>query len=89
MIDDIRDRYGSLTERQRRIMALYAGGLTVRDCAGVFGVVPAVIYVELQKIRLEFGVNTNAGAIVLALSAGAMDMPRGGEESDGCRGITN
>lgn len=78
MNDDIRDRYDDLTERQRRIMGLYAAGMTVRDCAGVFGVVPAVIYVELQTIRLEFGVNTNAGAIVLALAAGAMDMPRGG-----------
>lgn len=87
MIDDLRDRYEGLTERQRAIMGLYASGMNVHDCAAVYGVVSATIYAELQTIRRVFEVETNAGAIVLALAAGAMDMP--GEEVDGvCRETT-
>ncbi len=86
---DVIAAYSYLSSRQRRLLVLYAGGKTVNDCAAIFGVAGGTIYQDLARIRGTFQTNTNAGAVVLALAAGLIEMPRVGEEGDECPETTN
>src|SRR3954469_7620480 len=55
------------TERERRILALLAGGLTQKQAAGHLGVTPRAITACVEKMRDRYTAPTNEALIALAV----------------------
>jgi DNA-binding CsgD family transcriptional regulator len=62
-----------LTEREREVLSLVAGGLTGTDIAGHLVLSPATIKSHVQSAMAKLGAHTRAHAVAIALRTGQVD----------------
>ena len=68
---DLRDRFASLSARERQIMALVTGGLMNKQIAGRIGIAEQTVKIHRGSLMRKMRAKSLAGLVLMAESLGA------------------